>query len=754
MEKTLTKVALRYGALFLGIDREDIDITSEVTVPASAFVARLNENGFCVSEELLHALNAVSADTLAEITECVNDVMGVNLNWASLVKGWDVPTGESCADHIITWIANICGGKKSGYSGTALPCGHFIPDGTFPLERYNGCPFCGRPFKTADFVYKGQGSKLKELRLFTEDDIRNVFVSLLTSSTPLDATQKDSLKLLLEHYPLPADIVIPMKETSMLVVTALVRQGKADEACVLLKTPTDILRYLWYEKTGHVQIIEPITLIIHAQHMYYHMWGPLDRGLDAAEEMRQNLKLKYDRKACFRVAKWLNTIPMTAAQAAENMNPKRGMWVRMIRALRLGEYSRKPGMEHLAEILDVFYKQDYSTWQGRVDKARSENDADKTLALLKERPGTFSRCLFATMLRFGSDKTLAAFDEIADRLPARLLLSLGNAAETYFDEKEPRVARPITGITRRINANKLLGLYNDEARKEMVKSVNEIYKSSMERRFASMKTEAKTIYIDPTLYNIPVSVGDRTSTVQDASCALMGTRFPVDGETVRLFLQWGKGLHAQPLDMDLSCRIALPEGKTDYCYFGNLTCHGAKHSGDTREIPEMVGTAEYIDLSLPELEAEGANYVTFTCNAYSYGALSPNLVVGWMDSACPMKISKITGVAYDPSCVRHMVRISEANLSKGLVFGVLDIAKREIIWLEMPFTSQIIHDADSKSIEAILRRLEEKISIGELLELKAKGQNLKPVEAADGADEAYTYDWALNPAEVSRLLSD
>ena len=753
MENTLTKVALRYRALFLGIDREDIDITSEVTVPASAFVARLNENGFCVSEELLHALNAVSADTLAELTECVNGVMGVNLNWASLVKGWDVPTGESCADHIITWIANICGGEKSGYSGTPLPCGHFIPDGSFPLERYNGCPFCGRPFKTADFVYKGQGSKLKELRLFTEDDIRNIFISLLTSSTPLDATQKDSLELLLGQYPLPADIVIPMKETSMLVVTALVKQGKADEACVVLKTPTDILRYLWYEKTGHILIIEPKTLIAHAQNMYYHIWGPLDRGLDAAKEMKQNLKLKYDRKVCFRVAKWLNAIPMMAAQAAENMNPKCGMWVRMIRALRLGEYSRKLGMEHLAEILDVFYKQDYSTWQGRVDKARSENDADKTIALLKERPGMFARCLFATMLRFGSEKTLAAFDEIADRLPARLLLSLGNAAETYFDIKVPRVARPITGITHRINANKLLGLYNDEARKEMVKSVNEIYKSSMERRFASKKTEAKTIYIDPSLYNIPVSVGDRTSTVQDASCALMGTRFPVDGETVRLFLQWGKGLHAQHLDMDLSCRIALPEGKTDYCYFGDLTCHGAKHSGDILEIPEMVGTAEYIALSIPELEAEGAKYVTFTCNAYSCGALSPNLVVGWMDSVCPMKISKKTGVAYDPSCVRHMVRISEADLSKGLVFGVLDITKREIIWLEMPFTSQIVHDADSKSIEALLRRLEEKISIGELLELKAKGQNLKLAESAVGADEAYTYDWALNPAEVSRLLS-
>lgn len=112
MNKTLTKVALRYHAVFLDINREDINKNSEATIPVMAFVARLKENGFSVSEELLHALNAVSADTLAEITECINDVMGVNLNWASLVKGWDVPTGESRADHLLTWITNILEGKR------------------------------------------------------------------------------------------------------------------------------------------------------------------------------------------------------------------------------------------------------------------------------------------------------------------------------------------------------------------------------------------------------------------------------------------------------------------------------------------------------------------------------------------------------------------------------------------------------------------------------------------------------------------
>lgn len=753
MNNTLTTVALRYRALYLDIRREDINLSSEATAPVMALVARLKENGFCLSEELLHALNNVSADTLAEITKCINNVMGVNLNWAPLVKKWNVPTGENRVDHLLTLFTNLLGGKKAGFKGTTLRCGHFIPEGTFPLERYNGCPFCGTPFRTANFVYKGQGSKLKELRLFTDKDMQNVFASLLASPTPLDATQKDSLEKLLTKFALPEDVQVAMKETAMLVVKTLISHDKAMEAAALLKTPTDILRYLWYEKTGLVQIVEPKTLVAHARRMYYHVFGPLDMGADAAVDMKQKLKLKYNRKACLRVALWMNSLPMTARQAAENMNPKRGMWVRMIRALRMGEYSRKKGMEHLAEIIDVFYNQSYSTWQGRVDKARIENDADKTLGLLKERPGLFARGLFATMLRFGSKRVLAAFDKIADKLPARLLLSLGNAAESYFDLNATRLARPITGGTVSIESNKLLALYNETERQKMASDMMDVYNESMVRRFAAKKTEAKTIYIDPALYKIPVGVGDRATTIQDTSCALMGTRFQVEGDAVRLFLQWGKGLHAQPLDMDLSCRITFDNYTTAECAFYNLSCVGAKHSGDIRSIPEMVGTAEYIELSMPDLLAAKAKYVMFTCNAYSCGTLSPNLVVGWMDSAYPMQLSEETGVAYDPSCVQHMVRISESNLSKGLVFGVLDVEKREIVWLEMPFTSQTIRGADSMSVEALLSKLEAKLTIGELLDWKAMAQNLEPAATAQEADEAYTYEWALNPADVTRLLN-
>lgn len=762
-DKELLRIALRYRAIYLDIDPKEIDLETKPAPAVLAFVARLRENGFSVNEDLLHALCMVSATELADITAVIDDVMGVKLNWATLVKGWNVPTGETRADHLITFFANLIGGAKAGLEGCTLPCGCFIPEGTFPLERYTGCPFCGTPFTTANFVYKGQASKLKELRLFTEEDLKQVYHSLLASPTPLDASQKDSFETLIDIYGLPDNVEISMKETAMLAVKHLVANGQQAQAQALLKTPTDILRYLWYEKTGYVQIIEPRTLIAQARRFYFDMFGPLDESKYifgplnqseyAGEEMKEGLKLKYDRKHCQCVASWINNLALSPQQATENMNAKRGMWVRMIRALRLGEYSRRKGYEHLADILDAFYRQEQPTWLGILQQARNNRDTQTVLQMLKQRPGLFARSLFATMLRFGCEETMEAFEQVTDQMPSRLLLSLGNAAEKYFDPDATRTVHPITGYTISISKNKLLSLYSPADLRAMVARVKQCYILSLKHSFAAQTTKAKSIYIDPALFDIPISVGDRSATIQDISCALMGTRFPVEGDAVRLFLQWGKGLHAQPLDMDISCHIAFENGKTEDCAYYRLKATGAKHGGDIRAIPEMVGTAEYIELSLPELAEAGAKYVTFTANAYSCGALSPNLVVGWMDSAYPMKVSEKTGVAYDPSCVQHMVRISESNLSRGLVFGVLDVDEREITWLEMPFISQNIQGCDFTAVNALLQRLRNKLSIGQLLEIKAEAQHLSLAPSPDEADEAYTYEWALNPAEVSALLN-
>jgi hypothetical protein len=448
----------------------------------------------------------------------------------------------------------------------------------------------------------------------------------------------------------------------------------------------------------------------------------------------------------------LNELPNEVEQLCEIMHPKRGMWVRYIRALRLTEYAKRPGFEKLAALLHAFYHELYDVWQGRVHFFRLRMDADKTFSLLKQRPGLFARSLFANILWFGVDDTIAAFSEIIDKVPARLIFTLNMYAENYFDAKVERMVKPLGGVGKRIPANKLLQLLDNEQLADIQEKIQGLTLLAVQKRFAKMDNLNKTMYIDPALFNMPVAIGDRSESVQDLPVALQGTRFPIEGDTVRLFMQWGAGLPAQHLDMDLSCHIAFGNNKMEICSFGNLVATGCKHSGDIRSIPEKVGTAEYIDLNINELCKKDAKYVTFTCNAYSNGTISPNLVLGWMNSKFPMRISESTGVAYDPSCVQHQVRVTQ-SLAKGLVFGILDVKNKQIIWLEMPFQGQVVQQLDVNGVVALLSKLNAKLSVGNLLKIKALAQNLTLVETAD-ADEKYTMQWAMNAAAVTQLLID
>lgn len=740
---SLLKVSLRQKAVFIP-ETAIIHKYNSLQENTSLLVANLANLGFGVSEKLLNALNNATPGYQFEVLEMLRDVTGVNKNWTPLVKGWNVPTGESEIDHIITFFANVF---KT--NGATLPCGHIIPDNTFPLNRYTGCPYCKTPFIFGQIEHYKQGSEQKVLELWDREDAAKFLRDLLSSKTALDATQTDSLKILLTEFPLP-DVTIGIKETLMAVIDVYVNQNQPEKAQAFFSSPTDILRYLWYKHTGFAQILEPGTVIKRKaknnQHFAYKTNGAADK-LNA----KAALKLKYTRKDCLMVATWLNNLQADTAKMCEIMHPKRGMWVRFIRALRLAEYSKRKGYDKLRDLLDKFYKEEYEVWQGKVEEYRIRHDAAATLSLLQQRPGLFARSLFANMLWFGSDVTIKAFSEIIDKVPARLLFTLSMYAENYFDKNNQRVVKPLGGTNKTIPPNRLLKMFSDEQLEAMQAAVKGLCIETVSKRFAKVKTESKTMYIEPMLYKIPVSIGDRGTTVQDMSAALMGTRFAIAGDTVRLFMQWGIGLPAMHLDMDLSCQIAYAD-KTDYCSYSRLVVTGCKHSGDFVTIPDQIGTAEYIEINIPELQKAKAKYVSFTCNAFSTGAISNTVVVGWMNSKHPMEISRTTGVAYDPSCVQHQVRIVN-DLSKGLVFGILDVQKSEIIWLEMEFSGQIVQNLSGANVELLLKKLESKLTIGQLLQIKAEAQNLQLVETPQ-ADEVYTIAWAQNTAAVTKLLID
>ena len=738
------KVGLRQNAIY--IPKEFIGEKKPLTETTILFLANVNKLGFTFSETLLLEINATNPLFRLQVLDVLREVLGTDKNWTPLVKNWKIPTGETILDHIVTFYSNVFQAKK----GTKLVCGHFIPQNTFPLERYNGCPFCGTPFEFGKIENQGQNSKLKVLELWSDKNVTDYLESILTSKTALDASQIDSLKLLIQHLPLP-EVTIGMKETLMVVIDLLVVNKEFEKAQIYFNTPTDILRFLWYKKTGFLQIIEPKTIkkrtIKNKSNSVYSLSNTVNAGI----LQKLDLNLKYSRSQCFMVAKWLNDLDLDTEKSCEIMHPKRGMWVRFIRALRLAEYNKKEGFEKLAELLDVFYNENYTVWQGQVNEFRLKSNAENTFKLLKQRPGLFARSLFANMLWFGSEETIAQFNQIIDKVPARLVFTLNMYAKNYFDANFNRSVKPLGGTNKRISANKFLKLFDDNHLKSMVDQIEAMTINNMKCRFAAIENKNKTIYIAPQLFNMPLSIGDRSDSIQDLPVALMGTKFPLEGNEIRLFMQWGQDLPAQHLDMDLSCQIAY-ENKLEICSYSNLTTIGCQHSGDIRSIPNKVGTAEYINIDLEKLIDANAKYVTFTCNAYSNGNITPNLIVGWMDSKNSMKISEKTGVAYDPSCVQHQVRVTQ-NVAKGLVFGVLDIANQEIIWLEMTFGGQVVSELDTKCVEALLAKLKSKFNIGNLLLLKAQAQGLTVVETKE-ADEFYNFQWAINAAQVSKLLVD
>lgn len=743
MKKELLKTGVRYHAIYV---EQPVEMPSKDIREATAnLVANLAKIGYTLEENLLHQLNHMTPPQLLQVYEAFVEALQLKNNWTPLVKGWSIPTEEKRSDHWLTALANMFKGVR----GDTLKCGHLIPENTFPLERYNGCPFCGIPFELNGELYYGQGSKLKVLTLWKDTDARQVLSHLLQSKVALDATQVDTLKTLLQHYKLP-ELPITMKETQMLVVDVLKATGKVEAVGRLFQTPTDIMRYLWYKHTGFLQLVEPKTILKRIAKNNRHMAPFLDTSKVASKDAKEALKLKYTRTESKMVAMWMNNLPLPAEKAAELMHPKRAMWVRFIRALRLAEYSKQNDMEKLKSLLDVFHHEAYEVSAGRIEHFRLRSDAENTFALLKCRPGLFARSLFANMLWFGSGDTLKAFEAVASQIPARLVFTLNSNAKNYFDRGQNRIVKPLGGNNKVIKSNRLLDLYSDEQLKDMVKELETLCLNTIETRFANVGNQNKTIFIDKSLFHMPMPIGDRAETVQDLPVALMGTRFKVENDVTRLFMQWGKGLKAQHLDMDLSCQIAYDD-KIDCCSYYNLATTGAKHSGDIRSIPNNVGTAEYIELDLATLQKVNAKYVSFTCNAYSNGSISPNLVIGWMNSIHPMEINERTGVAYDPSCVQHQVRITK-TLAKGLLFGVLDVNKREIIWMEQAFGGQTVANLNVQNVRTMLAKLESKTTVGNVLALKAKAQGLTLVASELEADEAYTRIWAMDTARISQLL--
>lgn len=737
MNTALARAALRANALYLPLP----PARGALQPHTAATAGQLATLGFTLTEDALRRLDALSPENQDQTLRAVAQTLRADANWTPLVRDWKRPTGQTQADMLYATLCNIIDASAPGaVPGVRMPCGCLVPDGLFDLPRYTGCPLCGRPFEVHTGALTGAKAELRVLGAFTDADAERLARQLLESRAPLDATQADTLRLLLSAVQVPQDVEVPIRETMVLAVDALLADDRADQAARLLRSPSDVLRFLWAEKTGVPRILRPRTLVGLAGTAWTHLCPLLDLSGFATQDRVRSLRLHYPRSRGRMMARVLAAMPMPVETMCVNMHPHRQMWVHMIRALRLSEHARRPGMERLAQLLDRFYRGDYTVPQGAVDTAMRRGDAPKAARLLEPRPGAFARQLFNIMLtsraRMGTAAdVMLSFRRASAALPARLMLSLANSAELYFQPADmTRRVVVATGIPKYVPINPKLAELTDQEQYEMAAQVRDAALDSLRAAYARLpRPEAAKIHIAPELDAIPLPVGDRSAMVTQMGAVIPGMRIPVAGDQVRVFLHWGLGMPAQPLDLDLTALIAYPDGHAT-CAFHSLTVTGAQHSGDMRQIPDQVGTAEYIELDLPALHQAGASYVAFTAQCYSGGQMPPGTMFGWMSAAQPMTVDDRTGVSYDPATVQQLITLPATAGWRSVCFGMLDVAAREVIVLDFPGMEQVGSELTTAFAIELLKKLEAKLTLGAALRLYADAQGLEVTSEPDGED--------------------
>ena len=96
------------------------------------------------------------------------------------------------------------------------------------------------------------------------------------------------------------------------------------------------------------------------------------------------------------------------------------------------------------------------------------------------------------MLWFGAEETLAVFKEVVHLLPARLVVTLGMYAESYFEPGRKRMVKPLGGNALLIEPHYLVGHVYGGSAKAMVKDVQDLCKEVVAARLPVQLSKVKT----------------------------------------------------------------------------------------------------------------------------------------------------------------------------------------------------------------------------------------------------------------------
>lgn len=709
----------------------DSEYISEETYPASyalSFSRNIESLGFTPNMELLEQLRHISPINLGklsnEIVPILEEMVGAHVKYEPMFKNFpesvmDAEEGELLWKQILGYMSDVI----QVYSG---------------VDVRSMISFDGEVEKRASMEEK---PKFKLLSIGTEEDFDILTKNILSGKSSVSPADSEWVKwAIINRDVMPESI--PNKETLAFVTKVILDNNLS--ITVPCKTCTDVLRVAVALSSGDMSLSEKTRFKSFSRKERRFLWKTFENVFTTNRNAYEELQKRGE----------------VFSRLAERLHPSDYVAIAPTATKKFRE---------LQKGLRV------STFDSKLEKALAEGDLEKSVSLLKKRPGIFARRL-DQVLRLATvsnncDMVLHEFENVATQVATPVLWSIINHLETRENEK--RVAFPKGSLSKAyIYDNKL-----SELPEGVASDVVSLVRRTLTKIYAEKETlEGKKVYIDEELKNFTVPSALR-STARALKTVGRGSKINIaeDVDCIRSFVYWkGDGV-----DLDLSAVMLNSEFQNIYhISYTNLSsgrdedCF-ACHSGDITSAPK--GASEFIDVSLSRLaeNLEDCKYIAFCVNSYSQ--IGFNKLEEAFFGLQERKGMNNKGEVFEPKTVKFKFDLAgNALLALPIVF---DVENKCFIWCDIEtngcfsFANNV--EGNSSSISAAVQGMVEskKTNLYDLFSLNclARGATIisekeyEVIETDDDgnkvttkkkADLIFSYDEGITPFDSDVILAD
>ncbi|HZH76798.1 MAG TPA: MXAN_6230/SCO0854 family RING domain-containing protein [Archangium sp.] len=617
--------------------------------------------GYTLSKELQEALRALPEADLARVGQGLFDALAVQLgahrHFVPLFRSFPSHIPEDThalyVQRVCFWLYQVpeqpcilCGQVDAVHA--LAPCAHVVCGHCFDGANYSACPICNQrialdsPFleptspALSTQAHRAYGHMTRlSLGSDRETAARELLVRLASRPIVLSPDEVDTLKVLVAAVGsrvvtwLPPRV--PVKETLAHVLGALLRDARTagdvlPAAAAHVQTATDVLRVLVAWLGGNpdltvkvplrsfprplrravARMLESFSLLNLTEDVQRHpgLWKALAGQLHLFEDWRQHPKVALAFAALRRTRLDARTEFGRAVQALAEQHPS---------AFQLQQ-------------TDAGTQVRFRSWASNVEARLRTGDLPGVLPLLGQRPGEFlrrmdhvTRLVLVHEARAELEPRLhAAVEAMAPRASAPLLLMVAAHLRRRHAPFGRRVFFPKGEAMHAWGTEDRRALLPGDVVGPLVARLEE----ELLRRAQALPSFPHAL-LDESLKDLLVPFAQKT-----ASRALVAVprgsvlRLP-ESEQLRFFVHWMEPKNTR-VDLDLS--VALYDEKwwlVSLCDFTQLSLPdgAAVHSGDITSGAAPLGGAEFLDVDIPRLRAQGVRYlvpVVFSFNSVSF----------------------------------------------------------------------------------------------------------------------------------------